>query len=106
MATDYCLVDFEPPGLRVAVRAGDTLLEAALRAGINLWASCGGQGTCGQCSVVVVSGSVSAVVQDEFEFLTQAELENKRRLACCVRVFGPVKVTIPLSSFVASRPRI
>ncbi len=102
----YYPVDFEPPGLRVAVSEGTSLLEAALRAGIRLWSGCGGQGTCGQCCIVVVEGRLSEVTEDELENLTPAELHSHCRLACNARVYSAVKVQIPKSSFATKRASI
>ena len=52
-------VEFLPEGLSVEVPAGTELLEAIRQAGIDLDASCGGQGTCGACLVRVVAGRVA-----------------------------------------------
>ena len=63
-------VEFLPSGLRAEVSPGTELLEAARRAGVELDAFCGGQGTCGTCLVRVATGrvdmdaSVSAVEAD------------------------------------------
>ena len=44
-------VHFEPDGLKVRVRHGTSLMEAAQSAGIPLTSTCGGAGTCGKCRV-------------------------------------------------------
>ena len=90
----YVLVDFDPPGLRVGVKSGTSLLEAARRAGIRLEASCGGQGDCGQCRVIVISGQVSVITEFERENLTPAELQKNNRLACSAQALGSVKIQI------------
>jgi uncharacterized 2Fe-2S/4Fe-4S cluster protein (DUF4445 family) len=51
-------VTFEPEGDVIPATEGETLAEAAARAGIRLNTPCGGQGTCGRCEVVVRSGEV------------------------------------------------
>ena len=53
-------VEFLPSGLSAEVPPGTELLEAIRQAGIELDASCGGQGTCGACLVRVVAGRVDA----------------------------------------------
>ena len=53
-------VEFLPSGLSVEVPPGTELLEAIRQAGIDLDASCGGQGTCGACLVRVAAGRVDA----------------------------------------------
>jgi len=79
------------------VSRGTDLLEAARRAGINLEAVCSGQRDCGQCCVEVLEGQVSPLVDEEEFNLKPVELEQGRRLACCTRVYGPVKVRVPAS---------
>ncbi len=51
-------VEFLPSGLSAEVPPGTELLEAIRQAGIDLDASCGGQGTCGACLVRVAAGRV------------------------------------------------
>jgi len=102
-SNQYYLVDFDPPGLRVAVRAGTNLLEAARRAGVQIWSSCGGQASCGQCDVVVVEGWVSEITENELENLTVAELQSHHRLACSARIYSSVKVQVPEKSY--QKPR-
>ena len=100
----YYVVEFEPSGLRVAVTEGTRLLEAARRAGLHLWAGCGGQGICRQCRVIVLEGQVSEVTEDEIENLTTDELRSNHRQACSVRIYSAVKVRVPEHS-VAAQPR-
>lgn len=42
------------------VEKGESFMDAARRAGINLASSCGGKGTCGKCKVDLVSGKVDS----------------------------------------------
>ena len=98
-ASRYHTVDFEPPGLRVAVTQGTSLLEAALQAGIQLLAGCGRQGTCGQCQLVIIEGETSELTEEELECLTVAEIDNQNRLACYTYIQSSVKVYIPKRSF-------
>jgi len=51
-------VTFFPDNRQVTVEQGTTLFNAAVRAGIRLTASCGGQGACGRCLLRVRSGEV------------------------------------------------
>ena len=45
---------FKKPSIkRIAVAKGTDLLTAATKAGIILNATCGGEGTCGKCKVVI-----------------------------------------------------
>lgn len=59
----------------------ETLLEAALRAGVALKYSCG-SGGCGDCSGRVVSGQVRDIQHHDFKF-PQAQQEAGHVLMCC-----------------------
>ena len=92
------LVNFETNGKTVVVSTGTDLLEAARRARIGLASVCGGQRECGECLIAVIDGQVSRVTAEEKEALSDSELENGLRLACCTRVFSAVRVQIPKST--------
>ncbi|MBQ4370242.1 MAG: 2Fe-2S iron-sulfur cluster binding domain-containing protein, partial [Oscillospiraceae bacterium] len=49
-------ISFEPSGITENVQEGITLLEAARSAGIVLDSPCGGNGTCGKCTVKIDDG--------------------------------------------------
>ena len=87
-------VRFEPKGFAAVVSPGTSLLEAALRAGIQLASNCNGQGECGECCVIVLEGQVSNLTPEEQEFFNAAELDEGYRLACCTRLCGPGRVRI------------
>ena len=91
-------IDFEPVGKRVDVPAGQSLLEAAIQAGIDLASACGGRGTCGQCRVQILRGQVSAPTAGELDLFSPVELANGHRLACCTRAASDLKVYIPRES--------
>ena len=97
------IVDFEPLGRSVTVKAGTSLLEAARKAGIDLMATCDGQGSCGLCCVSILGGQVSAISQDEEFNMSEADLDEHHRLACCARVYSPVVVHIPDDSITPVR---
>ena len=54
-----CSVLILPENQTVEVEAGSSLLEAVQKAGIPLKSTCGGQGTCGKCTVKVLTGQVT-----------------------------------------------
>jgi ring-1,2-phenylacetyl-CoA epoxidase subunit PaaE len=70
---------FAKSGRRVTARAGQTLLQAGLEAGIDLPSSCT-MGGCGACKVRKLQGSV---VMIEPNCLSEAEREAGYVLACC-----------------------
>ncbi len=53
-------ITFEPGHHRIQVPVGTRLDEAAVMAGVRIDAQCGGQGTCGRCALLAVSGKVDA----------------------------------------------
>ena len=84
-------VEFLPRGLSVEVSAGTELLEAIRQAGIDLDASCGGQGTCGACLVRVVAGRV-----DPGDSPLAEDFDAGYVQACTTRVLdAPVTVEVP-----------
>lgn len=73
----------EPLGQTVDVEDGQTLLDAALRAGIYLPHACC-HGLCATCKVVVTDGEVDHGEASNFA-LMDYEREEGRCLACCAR---------------------
>ena len=96
-ASPLYVVTFLPSGKAVVVSRGANLLEAAHRAGIDLSAICNGQRDCGECCIEVLEGPVSSLEEEEEFYLPPSERQQGGRLACCTRVYGPVKVRVPAS---------
>src|SRR5512143_1774792 len=96
-------IDFEPIGKRVDVAPGTDLLEAARQAGIGLASVCGGEGTCGRCRVVIMTGNVTPPVDADRRFISQLELTSGQRLACRCQVYSDVKVHVPKASLVTDQ---
>lgn len=76
-------------------RDGGRLIHAAMEAGVHVNASCGGEGLCGKCRVVVVEGEVEGGISEN---LSRDDLENGYRLACLARVKSDLTVRIPVES--------
>lgn len=74
-------VTIEPTGDVIEVEEGQTLLDAALRAGIYLPHACG-HGLCGTCKVDVLDGDIDHGEASPFA-LMDMEREEGRCLACC-----------------------
>ena len=51
-------IKFFPSGITAEAAEGEPLREAAARAGIEIEAPCGGEGTCGKCLVKIISGKL------------------------------------------------
>ncbi|MCS7011168.1 MAG: ASKHA domain-containing protein [Anaerolineales bacterium] len=94
-------VDFQPVGRRSVIRPGQTLLEAAQVAGVGLASVCGGIGTCEQCRVQVLTGSLSAPTPTEEAALGAEALAEGWRLACQATVLSDVRLHIPPESLTA-----
>jgi uncharacterized 2Fe-2S/4Fe-4S cluster protein (DUF4445 family) len=96
-------IDFEPIGKRVQVKPGTDLLDAARQAGIGLASVCGGEGTCGRCRIMVMSGNVTPPVDADRRYLSQLELTSGQRLACRCQIYSDVKVHVPKASLVTDQ---
>lgn len=90
-------VTFLPYNRKITVNNGETLIRAAMEAGVHVNASCGGEGVCGKCRVLIESGTVNG---GESERLSATDLENGYRLACQAAVTSDLTVRIPVESAV------
>ena len=91
------VVRVEPSGTRLTVAGGQTVFDAARQAGYRWPTICGGQGTCRTCFVRVAAGfehcsPIAALEREGIEALRRP-LDGHTRLACQLRVTGPVTVT-------------
>lgn len=71
----------EPLGLTIEIEEGQTILDAALRAGIYLPHACC-HGLCATCKIQVVDGEIEHGEASSFA-LMDFEREEKKCLACC-----------------------
>ena len=88
-------VTFKPYDITVDVEDGENLLRAALRAGVHINASCGGEGVCGKCRVILEEGEVEC---PESSLLTQEECGLGYRQACQCLIKSDIVVRIPPES--------
>lgn len=104
-----------PLGIEVEIEEGQTILDAALRAGIYLPHACC-HGLCATCKVVVVDGEVDHGEASSFA-LMDFEREEGKTLACCATVEDDVVIeaeieedpdaeVIPIRDFVGVVARI
>jgi uncharacterized 2Fe-2S/4Fe-4S cluster protein (DUF4445 family) len=88
-------VKFLPYNTQIDVNDGDTLIRAAMEAGVHVNASCGGEGVCGKCRVLIEKGTVDGGISEKLSEEDQAE---GYRLACQAVVKGDLVVRIPVES--------
>ena len=57
-------VKFLPHNKEITVPAGTTLIRAAMEAGVHINASCGGEGVCGKCRILIEKGEVKEGISE------------------------------------------
>jgi toluene monooxygenase electron transfer component len=82
----------EPDGQRFQQAEGDTVLRAALRAGIGFPYECS-SGGCGSCKFELLDGEV-ANLWPEAPGLSERERRKKRLLACQCRAQSPLRISV------------
>ncbi|MGB6231046.1 MAG: ASKHA domain-containing protein [Litorimonas sp.] len=98
---------FTPSGKRVAASPGESVYDAALRAGVDIRSICGGQGICKRCQCSLQTGEHSkfglSVTDDalfklrpaEKKALHDGDMAPQYRLACRAKVMGDAVIDIP-----------
>lgn len=92
-------VRFLPHETEIEVDSGESLIRAAMNAGVHVNASCGGEGVCGKCRVVVEQGAVQGEVSS---MLSQEDFDKGYRLACLSNVEDDLVIRIPSESVMDS----
>lgn len=90
-------VTFLPHKIDIEVEEGANLIRAAMEAGVHVNASCGGEGVCGKCRVIIESGEVFDGISEK---LSPEDIEKGYRLACKSTVKTDLTVRIPIESTV------
>ena len=88
-------ITFLPYNISIQVPEGETILRAALEAGVHINASCGGEGVCGKCRIIIEAGDV---LDGTSERLSQSDMDKGYRIACQSIVQGDVVLRIPVES--------
>ncbi|HOV91128.1 MAG TPA: ASKHA domain-containing protein [Syntrophorhabdaceae bacterium] len=83
-------LDYTYPG-----EHGENLLEIAMKAGVYINASCGGNGTCGKCKVRLIDGQVDSIRHPKID---ESEYNEGVMLACQTNIKGDAVFEIPLES--------
>lgn len=97
-------VTVQPSGKAFEVRSSQTVLEAALEAGINMPYGCR-TGACGSCKGKVIEGKVT---HDDYQdsAMTDAELTAGNALFCCARPLEDLVIESRVGSGAGIKPRI
>jgi len=91
---------FKPYDLTVEVPEGENLLRAAVAAGVHINASCGGEGVCGKCKILLESGELESTRSG---LLSNEEWDLGYRQACQSWVRADAVVRIPPESLLDRR---
>lgn len=94
-------IKFLPENRLVDASQDESILEAALRAGLDICHSCGGHGTCGTCRVWVLEGLEGLPPRNEVE-QEMAEgrgFKPQERLCCQNQPCPGLVLEVPLSDF-------
>jgi len=89
------LVRFQPHNREIQVAKGENLLQAAMEAGVYIQASCGGEGVCGKCRVLIEKGEAESSRGPK---ISEEEYGRGLRQACQTRILSDLEVRIPVES--------
>jgi uncharacterized 2Fe-2S/4Fe-4S cluster protein (DUF4445 family) len=88
-------IQFLPHNKSIVVPEGQSIIRAALEAGVHINASCGGEGVCGKCRVLIEKGNVSGGISEK---LSQEDIDKGYRLACQATVKEDLVIRVPVES--------
>ena len=88
-------VTFYPDNKAIEVEKGKTILSAAISAAVYLNSSCGGDGVCGRCKVILKKGEVISQPSGRIS------LDERRKgiyLACLTTIQSDLEIEVPAES--------
>jgi len=88
-------VCFYPENRCIEVDKGENVLRAAMKADVHINASCGGEGYCGKCRVIVEKGDVKQKMQVK---LSEEEMKQGYVLACTATLESDAEIRVPIES--------
>lgn len=88
-------VIFYPHNITISAEDDDNLLRLAMDAGVHINASCGGEGVCGKCRVMIEEGEVEGGITEK---LSDDDIKKGYRQACISKIKSSLKVRIPVES--------
>ncbi|MFC1645797.1 ASKHA domain-containing protein [Candidatus Omnitrophota bacterium] len=96
---DKFKVIFQPDNQTIEADKGSTLLACAISAGLYINSSCGGDGVCGRCKVIVKKGFTQTQPTGR---ISQEERKAGYVLACLATVQSDLEVEIPPESLLGA----
>ena len=88
-------VRFLPHDKEISFAESGSVLHAAMEAGVHVNASCGGEGFCGKCRVIIEKGRVEGGISER---LSSEDIDAGYRLACRCRIKSDLIVRVPVES--------
>ncbi len=88
-------IKFLPERKSVSVDIGTDLLTAAIKSGIHIYNSCGGEGVCGRCKVIVKKGEY---VTEHSGRISEKERKIGYVLACRTMPESDMDILVPEES--------
>jgi len=88
-------ITFLPEHKSVYIDRGTDLLTAALKTGIHIYNSCGGEGVCGRCRVIVKKGDY---ITEDSGRISEKERGERYVLACRTTPESDMEVLVPEES--------
>ena len=89
---DKVTILFMPVQIEVEIQKNESLLRAAIEAGVHVNASCGGAGACGKCKVKILKGKHK--IQEPLK-LNKEDRAEGYVLACRTTVLSDMKIEVP-----------
>lgn len=86
-----CQVTFLPSERVIKINSGTPLIRAARHAGLHINASCGGNGVCGKCRVMIKEGVVDGGISDR---LSLEDIRKGYRQACTAIIVEDIVVQV------------
>ena len=86
---------FLPHNKEIRVKNGVSLIRAAMEAGVHINASCGGEGVCGKCRVIIEKGKVDGGISEK---LNEEDISKGYRQACLSYITSDTVVRVPIES--------
>ena len=88
-------IKFLPHGKEITCAESGSVLHAAMEAGVHVNASCGGEGLCGKCRIIIEKGDIEDGIS---ESLSKEDIDAGYRLACLSLIKSDLTVRVPVES--------